>query len=128
MTQFDNSVLSQPCVKEVHHTHSWSIDAERHVLTMHVVVSAEADHRAIVAIKEHVRHLLGPDVFEHIAIDVEYENEACLASGESVRRWALTGTGLRQEKRIGRKTKAAWSGLDLYARCYGQLLRNSEIR
>ena len=81
--QFENSVLSQPCVKEVHHTHSWSIDGERHVLTMHVVVSAQANRSAIVAIKEHVRRLLDPDVFEHIAIDIEYENETCVACGES---------------------------------------------
>lgn len=81
--QFEANVLAQPCVKEVHHTHSWSIDGERHVLTMHVVVSQDADRPAIVAIKQHVRNALDSKVFEHVAVDVEYEDEVCVACGES---------------------------------------------
>lgn len=86
--QFEADVLAQPCVTEIHHTHSWSIDGERHVLTMHVVVSEDADRTAVVAIKEHIRDALDPKVFEHVAVDVEYEDEVCVACGES----APTGT------------------------------------
>ncbi len=68
---FETAVRAIPEVIDVHDTHSWSIDGEKHVLTTHVVVSPEAIPDNVMSIKSHVKTLIRDEAFEHIAIDIE---------------------------------------------------------
>lgn len=75
---FEQSVLAHPKVISMHHTHSWTVDGEIHVLTTHLVMTRQASRDEMVAAKAHVRRLLDPATFEHLTIEVELEGEPCL--------------------------------------------------
>ena len=64
-------------VQSTHHTHAWSLDGERHVLTTHVVVDDRADKDEVVRIKCDIRELIQGTDFVHVTVEVEYEDESC---------------------------------------------------
>lgn len=80
--EFEKSVLAMPKVMSVHHTHSWSIDGESHVLTTHLVMGNSTSREEIIEAKTRVRDLLDKKVFEHVTVDVELEAELCVIGGE----------------------------------------------
>ncbi|MDQ9172290.1 cation diffusion facilitator family transporter [Oxalobacteraceae bacterium R-40] len=82
VNQFERTVLALPKVTSVHHTHSWSIDGESHVLTTHLVMQKDADRDEIIETKNQVRDMLDKKTFEHVTVDIELEGEACMASQE----------------------------------------------
>ena len=77
--RFKKTIEALPKVRLTHHTHAWSLDGEKHVLTTHVVVTPDATRAELLAIKARVRELLDPEAFEHVTVDVEFEGEPCLA-------------------------------------------------
>lgn len=76
---FEQELKAIPKVVSTHHTHSWSIDGQSHVLTTHLVMEASADRSEIIAAKERVRQLVTESSFEHVTVDVELQGEDCLS-------------------------------------------------
>ena len=74
---FEEQMLRHPKVVSVHHTHSWSVDGNTHVLTTHLVMQRDTTRQQIVDAKQHLLSLLGAGAFAHITIDVELEGEEC---------------------------------------------------
>lgn len=64
-------------VRSTHHTHVWSLDGEHHVLSTHVVVAGGTTREEILQVKDQVRGLTDEMNFEHITVEVEYEDERC---------------------------------------------------
>lgn len=64
-------------VRSTHHTHVWSLDGERHVLTSHLVVDRQATRDDLVRIKSQVAQRTGDLALEHATIELEYEDEDC---------------------------------------------------
>jgi cobalt-zinc-cadmium efflux system protein len=58
----------------------WSLDGEYHVLTTHVVVESGLTREMVCDIKEQIRQIITNKSFEHITIDIEYEDEPCIMS------------------------------------------------
>ena len=83
LAAFEKSVGEIPHVLSCHHSHSWSLDGESHVLTTHLVMEADIERRDIRAAKKHVRQLLDKHEFEHVTIDVELEGEDCVSESET---------------------------------------------
>lgn len=80
LISFEKSVRGISKVHSCHHSHSWSLDGESHVLTTHLVMAAGVARADIIDAKKRVRELLDDAEFEHVTIDVELEGEDC-ASG-----------------------------------------------
>lgn len=78
--QLENELTHIPHVLSTHHTHVWSLDGEHHVLTTHVVVESGLDRETVCDIKEQIRQVIINKSFEHITIDIEYEDEPCIMS------------------------------------------------
>jgi cobalt-zinc-cadmium efflux system protein len=78
--EFIRSVQALPKVKDVHHTHVWTLDGEHHVLTTHIVVDQSTTRKEVAEIKCQVMQIVSPDEFEHVTIDVEIEGEPCASS------------------------------------------------
>jgi cobalt-zinc-cadmium efflux system protein len=78
-TKFESAVAGIAGVVSSHHTHTWSLDGESHILTMHLVMAPDTDREGILAAKQLVRELLDPAGFKHVTIDVELEGEKCLS-------------------------------------------------
>lgn len=75
---FEKAVLAHPKVLSMHHTHSWTVDGEVHVLTTHLVMAGDATRDEMIEAKARVRGLLDEHTFEHVTVDVELEGELCV--------------------------------------------------
>ena len=77
LDRFTEQVLAIPRVQSLHHTHVWTLDGQRHVLTTHLVMDAGSTRDDIVAAKSRVIELLRPEPFTHATIAVELAGEKC---------------------------------------------------
>lgn len=80
--EFDKQLLAIPGVTSSHHTHTWSLDGERHVFSTHVVMHAGSDRSEIVAAKKAVHELLRSQHFAHVTIEVELVGEPCFGHND----------------------------------------------
>lgn len=78
MVAFEKAVLAHPKVLSMHHTHSWTVDGEVHVLTTHLVMQRDVTREEMIDAKARVRSLLDEHTFEHVTVDVELEGELCV--------------------------------------------------
>lgn len=77
IAQFEATLRTLPRVVSGHHTQSWSIDGEKHVLSTHLVMQRDATREDIIEAKRGVRLALEPHDFEHVTTEVEFEGEEC---------------------------------------------------
>ena len=76
--EFQRRLHALPKVVSSHHAHTWTIDGEHHVLSLHVVMASDATRDEIVEVKRAIRvDLTGKD-FEHVTVDVEIEGDECV--------------------------------------------------
>ncbi|HUE72896.1 MAG TPA: cation diffusion facilitator family transporter, partial [Pirellulaceae bacterium] len=75
--RFTEQVLAIPRVQSLHHTHVWTLDGQRHVLTTHLVMDAGSTRDDIIAAKSRLIELLQPEPFTHATIAVELAGEKC---------------------------------------------------
>lgn len=64
-------------VKDIHHTHVWSLDGEQHVLTTHVVLCLDAKKEDIRNVKSFIRGLTDRYMLAHTTVEFEYLDEDC---------------------------------------------------
>ncbi|MDQ3626302.1 MAG: cation diffusion facilitator family transporter [Verrucomicrobiota bacterium] len=77
VAEFQRRLTTLPKVVSSHHAHTWTIDGEHHVLSLHVVVQNDATRDQIVEVKRQIKSECGEE-FEHVTIDVELAGESCL--------------------------------------------------
>lgn len=77
--KFQGQVAELPDVRSLHHTHVWTLDGEQHVLTTHVVMRSGCSREDVLRLKDGIRRLLEGQPIEHVTVDVEMEDEPCLA-------------------------------------------------
>ena len=67
-------------VKDLHHTHIWSLDGEHHVLTTHIVLDLDSKKEDIRRIKDKVRELSELYDLAHTTVEFEYLDDDCSMS------------------------------------------------
>jgi cobalt-zinc-cadmium efflux system protein len=75
--ELDKKILGIYKVKNVHHTHIWSIDSLNNILTTHIVVEDSITNKEIIDIKKRVKDIAKSLKLEHITTEIEYESESC---------------------------------------------------
>jgi cobalt-zinc-cadmium efflux system protein len=76
---FERRLCTFPGVLNAHHTQTWTVDGEHHVLSTHLVLQPGSTRDQIVEAKRQVHRLLKEQDFEHITVDVELDGEICTA-------------------------------------------------
>jgi len=74
----ESRLRALPDVRSMHHTHVWSLDGERHVLTTHVVVAENTPKASILSVKRAFKAIAEDLGLEHTTLEVEFEDEDCL--------------------------------------------------
>jgi cobalt-zinc-cadmium efflux system protein len=64
-------------VKEIHDLHSWSLDGEYNIVTVHLVIPDNISIDEIIRIKDDARKILTKEGQEHYTIEIEFESEIC---------------------------------------------------
>ncbi len=73
----ERQLLSVPGVTSAHHTHVWSLDGEKHVLTTHVVVAEGTTIEETIEIKCRIKELIHEINLEHTTIEIEFSEDDC---------------------------------------------------
>ena len=73
----EDEIRSLGKVKDIHHTHLWSLDGEQNVLTTHVVLCLDAKKEDIRRIKNRIRELTDRYNLAHTTIEFEYLEDDC---------------------------------------------------
>jgi cobalt-zinc-cadmium efflux system protein len=75
--KLESELLSINGVKGVHDVHSWSMDGNYHILSLHLVVSASSDRNDLIRIRKEAAGLTRRSGINHPTIALEFENEGC---------------------------------------------------
>lgn len=68
-------------VKSLHDVHLWTLDGERHVITLHVVTCCKITVEEMASVKNKIRVLCKQFGIYHATIEFETENEQCEFEG-----------------------------------------------
>jgi cobalt-zinc-cadmium efflux system protein len=77
MHGIDRAIRVVPGVLGVHDCHAWSLDGERHVLTMHAIVTEDAKMAEVEMIKLRIRQVVEHFGNFHTTIEVESNPDDC---------------------------------------------------
>jgi cobalt-zinc-cadmium efflux system protein len=77
IAHIEEEILEIQGIASVHHTHVWSLEGEKHMMSTHVVFSNEVEKEKIAVIKDEVKHVLEHLGIEHVTLETEFENENC---------------------------------------------------
>lgn len=72
-----DDLLSNEHVSDLHHFHIWSLDGERNVMTVHLVLVGDVSTEHIQTLKNDVQRSLKKYNFEHTTVEFEFANEQC---------------------------------------------------
>jgi len=77
MSTIRNDLLANDKVSDLHHFHIWSLDGERNVMTVHLVLKGEVSVEHIQSLKESIQSSLAKYHFEHTTVELEFADEQC---------------------------------------------------
>ncbi len=80
--EIEAEILKMEKVKDMHHTHIWSLDGEHHVLTTHIVLCLDSKKEDIRRIKDKIRKLTKLYDLAHTTVEFEYLDEDCSMSND----------------------------------------------
>jgi cobalt-zinc-cadmium efflux system protein len=72
-----NEIMGLDYVDSLHDLHIWSLDGERHVLTLHVVLNGDQPLSILTEYKEKIRNLAQEKGISHTTIEFENRDESC---------------------------------------------------
>lgn len=76
--EIEKTLSQHSSVKKVYHTHVWSLDGERHVLTTHILLKNESDIRTYLEVQKWARAEIKKLGLWHTTIEIEFnESESC---------------------------------------------------
>ncbi|MCD6356881.1 MAG: cation transporter [Anaerolineaceae bacterium] len=81
--EIEAEILKMEKVKDMHHTHIWSLDGEHHVLTTHIVLCLDSKKEDIRQIKDRIRKLTELYNLAHTTIEFEYLDDDCSMSSNN---------------------------------------------
>ena len=64
-------------VENVHDLHSWSIDGNYNIMTLHVVLNNSLEMKKLAELKVQIRKLLHEKGIQHATIEFETTDECC---------------------------------------------------
>ena len=75
--EFENRIRNIKNVKDVHHTHVWSLDGDQNVLSVHLVVDQATSREKLVKIKQTINALSNNFGINHTTVEIEFGDEDC---------------------------------------------------
>ena len=76
--EFKQELLSEnDIIKDIHHTHVWSLDGVNTYISLHVVIPNTVNVSDIINIKKKIKHVAEHHSIFHTIIEIEFENESC---------------------------------------------------
>lgn len=64
-----------PQVQSTHHTHIWSLDGERHVLTTHLIVNSTTTRQEVAQIRREIRAIARDWHIDDVTVEIEHADD-----------------------------------------------------
>jgi cobalt-zinc-cadmium efflux system protein len=77
LSKIRSDLLANDKVSDLHHFHIWSLDGERNVMTVHLVLDEDVSLELLQTLKENIHSSLEKYKFEHTTVELEFANEQC---------------------------------------------------
>lgn len=75
ITELEKEIVEKTGVKSAYHTHIWSLDGEKNLLSTHIVVSDGTKYQDILEIKNRIREITKEKGVDHVTIEVDYNSQ-----------------------------------------------------
>lgn len=75
--EIEKELLEISNINSVHHTHIWTLDGEKNLLSTHIVVDRDMEHNDITELKNKVRGLFQEKGISHVTMEIDYIDENC---------------------------------------------------
>ena len=72
-----HNLIKNKNIKELHHTHIWSLDGTNTYISLHVVIPDNITVEDIIKIKKEIKHQASHYSIYHVIIEIEFESEVC---------------------------------------------------
>jgi cobalt-zinc-cadmium efflux system protein len=82
LKKLEEKLLDISGVKSIHDMHTWSMDGEYHVMTVHLVLTDDNIFKDSVLIKEQARKIIQKGTVNHVTIELEGPDEHCTSVDE----------------------------------------------
>lgn len=60
-----------------HHIHIWSLEGEKNLISMHIVLKDDTSRDEIIEMKSKIRDLMHEKGIDHVTLEIEFESENC---------------------------------------------------
>ena len=77
ISEIEHEIIEKTGAVSAYHTHIWSLEGEKNLLSTHIIVGDEIKHEEIIAIKQNVREVMREKGIEHVTIEIDFESEDC---------------------------------------------------
>ncbi|MDW7668014.1 MAG: cation diffusion facilitator family transporter [Bacillota bacterium] len=75
--EIESKITENTKAISAHHTHIWTIEGERNMLSTHIKIPDDYNSDEIVQLKKSIRKILTEKNIEHVTIEIEFESEDC---------------------------------------------------
>jgi len=75
--EIEKRLIKKTQIVAIHHTHLWSLDGEKNLLSTHIVVKDEFSTDQIKKVKENIKAILKKQDIDHVTIEVDYQGQVC---------------------------------------------------
>jgi len=73
LSKIEELIKTIPDVLKVYHTHIWTLEGSKNMLTTHVLVNGEASASELIKIKRSIREYLEKEGITHVTIEFEFD-------------------------------------------------------
>jgi len=73
LSKIEELIKTIPDVLKVYHTHIWTLEGSKNMLTTHVLVDSEASASELIKIKKSIREYLKKEGITHVTIEFEFD-------------------------------------------------------
>lgn len=80
--EFENRIREIKNIESIHHTHVWSLDGERNVLSVHLIVNQSTSRENLVKIKHSINNLSNDFGIDHTTVEIEFGDGDCSIQAE----------------------------------------------
>lgn len=75
--EIEKQIVEKTNALSVHHTHIWSLEGEKNLLSTHIVVEDNIKRDDIIKLKQEIRKLMNKKGIQHVTVEVEFNSENC---------------------------------------------------
>ncbi|HOB34385.1 MAG: cation transporter [Firmicutes bacterium] len=75
--EIEEEIVAKTRVESVHHTHIWSLEGQRNLLSTHIVLPDDIRRDELIDIKREVKNLIRARGIEHVTLEIDFASEDC---------------------------------------------------